>query len=429
MLPYNPYTNSKGLFYPPVMAMRAPSIPIQQMSAPQAGAPQANHPRRSNAAHVCPEPPQGPSCEKRHVEMAPGDTSPFGPPVRKKSRLEEFDTANNEAGAAGAAGTTNTLKHRMDIQNVPSSVLLKAFEWQVKGENTAVTVRELSNLVLVSKEFRTLFHPELIREGIRHAVRTKNHVLLEDLSPKTPTLNFPACTSCEARNASLPPIGAPLHESAGADDAMGVAILLTAGADPNFFDCRHETALHRAAKSASSLVFVQLVKAGGNRGLRNLHLWTPFDIAIANKNLGVIYSLWRLGQRVDGRNDPTGSSPVHKAIDTDCLATLGLVLAFGPKLDVKDWSGATPLIYTIREGKSPDAIEMIMGCSPNALVKDRAGKTALFYMLVRRDVAARDLFARFFCGPAFNEGLRDAQKKWYRRYETTPKEFSFIYHY
>lgn len=426
MLPYNPYTNSKGLFYPVVMAMRAPSIPTQQMSAPQAGAPQVNHPRRSKAAHVCPEPPQGPSCEKRHVEMVPGDTSPPGPPVRKKSRLEELDTANKEAGAGG---TTNTLKHRMDIQNVPSSILLKAFEWQVKGENTAVTVKELSNLVLVSKEFRTLFHPELIREGIRHAARTKNHVVLEDLSQKTPTLNFPACTSCEARNASLPPIGAPLHECAGADDAMGVAILLAAGADPNFLDCRHETALHRAAKSASSLVFVQLVKAGGDRGLRNLHLWTPFDVAIANKNLGVIYSLWRLGQRVDDRNDPTGSSPIHKAIDTNCLATLQLVLAFGPKLDVKDWSGATPLIYTIREGKSPDAVELIMGGSPNALVKDRAGKTALFYMLVRRDVAARDLFARYFCGPAFNKGLRDAQKKWYRRYETTPRQFSFIYHY
>jgi len=494
MLPYNPYINSKGLYNPSVMMqapslvaqevsasqasvpqMSAPQASVPQMSAPQASfpqvsapqasvpqmsalqasfpqvsapqasvpqmsAPQASAPQMSAPQASVPQmnppkrsgPPLGPSGEGHHVGMTPGDTSVPGPPARKKSRLGEFDTANKEAGAAGP---TNILKRRMDIQNVSSAVLLLVFEWQVKGENTAVTVRELARLVLVNKEFRTLFHPELIREGIRHAARTKNHDLLKDLCPKAQTLNFPAwdfakgSTSCKARNASLPPIGAPLHEAAGVNDALAVAYLLAAGADPNFLDCRHETALHRAAKSAGSFVLVQLAKAGGNLELRNLHLWTPFDIAIASKNLDVIYSLWRLGQRVDSRKDPTGSSPVHKAIDTNCLSTLEMVLKLKPKLNVKDWAGATPLIYAIREKKSPDAVEMIMKFGPNALVKDRAGKTALFYTQVHRDVAVRDLFARYYCGPAFNKGLMDAQKKCYRRYETTPREFSFIYHY
>ena len=433
MLPYhvNPYINSKGIYNPLVMDRRAPSPPPEQasapqasvfhVSAPQASAPQMNHAKRSG-------PPLGPSGEGHHVKMTPGETSVPGPPARKRSRLGEFDTANKEAGAAGSAGI---LKRRMDIQNVPSQLLLKVFKWQVNGENTAVTVRELASLVLVSKEFRTLFHPELIREGIRHAARTKNRNLLKDLCPKAQTLNFPAWdfTSCKARNVSLPPVGAPLHEAAGANDALAVGYLLAAGADPNFLDCRHETALHRAAKSAGSFVLVQLAKAGGNLELRNLHLWTPFDIAIASKNLNAIYSLWRLGQHVDSPKDPTGSSPVHKAIDTNCLLTLEMVLRLKPKLNVKDWAGATPLIYAIRERKSPGAVEMIMKFAPSALVKDRAGKTALFYTQAYRDAEVRNLFARYYCGPAFNKGLMAAKKMCYRRYETTPRELSFTYHY
>jgi len=420
MEPYNPYANSKGIFNPVLMAMRPPSPPAQQVSAPQAGILQRSHPRLS----------KGPSGEKHHVEMTLCDTSVPGPPARKRSRLGELDPEN------GAAGSANILKHKMDIQKVPSLVLLKVFEWQVKGENTAVTVRELANLVLVNKEFRTLFHPELIREGIRHAARTKNHDLLKDLCPKTQTLNFPAwdfaqgSTARKPRSGSLPPIGAPLHEAVGANDALAVGYLLAAGADPNFFDCRHETALHRAAKSAGSFVLGQLAKAGGKPGFRNLHLWTPFDIAIASKNIGAIYSLWRLGQCVDSPEDPTFSSPVHKAIDTDCLSTLELVLSFKPKLNVKDWAGATPLIYAIREGKSPDVVEAIMRHNPNALIKDRTGKTALFYSEVRKDEAISNLFARYYCGHEFSKGLMDAKTKWYRRYTTTPREYSVAWcHY
>ncbi|PWW74522.1 ankyrin [Tuber magnatum] len=454
MVPYNPYTNSKGFFNPRVMTVRseAPSIPGQQVgasqvgvsqvgtsqvSAPQvnalqAGVPQTNHPRRSKPIHILPGPTRGSSGEKHHVEMAPGDASVPCLPARKKSRLEELDAANKEAGSPGI---TDVFRRRTNIQNVPSWVLMKVLQWQVKGESTAVTVAEIDNLVLVSKEFRIFFYPELVKEGIRHAARTKNHDLLKYLCPKVQTLNFPAWdfgkgrNTCKTRNASLPPVGAPLHESTGANDAIGVAFLLAAGAAPNFLDCRHETALHRAAKSAGSVVFGQLMKAGGDSGIRNLHLWNPFDIAIASKNLAVIYSLWRLGQRIDGHKDPTGSSPVHKAIDAGCLSTLDLVFSFKPKLNARDWSGATPLIYAIREGKNPDILQMIMKHSPNALAKDRAGKTALYYAHVCKNLAAWNLFARYYCGPAFNKGLRDAQKKCYRRYETTPREFSFIYHY
>ncbi|CAZ83571.1 unnamed protein product [Tuber melanosporum] len=449
MLPYNPYTNSKGLFNPRVMEVRpqAPSTPVQQVSAPQGGQPQvkhpqgsaqqagvtqSNHPRRSKPTHICPEPPRKLSGEKHHVEMTSGDISMPCLPARKRSRIEELDTANTEASATEIILVS---KRRISIQNVPSWVLMKVLEWQVKGESTAVTVREIANLVLVSKEFRILFHPELVKEGIRHAARTKNIVLLQHLCPKAQTLNFPAwtsgkgCKSQGARNASLSPVGAPLHESVGANDVTCVAFLLKAGADPNFLDCRHETALHRAAKSAGPLILVLLVKAGGNPEIRNLQLWTPFDIAIASRNFAIMYSLWRLGHQVDGRRDPTGSSPLHKAIDTDCLPTLQLVLAFEPKLNVKDWSGATPLIYAICQGKSSKVIDAIMRLNPNALAKDRAGKTALYYMYVRNDAVIKGLFARYYCGSEFNKGLKDAQKKSYRRYETTPGEFSFIYHY
>ncbi|KAG0637555.1 ankyrin repeat-containing domain protein [Tuber brumale] len=449
MLPYDPFANSKGIFNPLVMEVReeetstpAQQVNSQQVSQPQGsqpqgstqqtGVPRSNHPGRSKPTHIFSELLQKLRGEKHHAEMALDDGSTPYPSGRKKSRIEGVDTANTEASATGI---TYFSGRGVSIQDAPSWVLLKVLEWQVKGESTAVIVREIANLVLVSQEFRILFHPELVKEGIRHAARTKNNVLLQHLCPKAQTLNFPVwdpgkgCKFQGACNASLSPLGAPLHESVGTNDATCVAILLNAGADPNFLDCRHETALHRAAKSAGPLVFVLLMKGGANPEIRNLQLWTPFDIAIASRNLAIIYSLWRLGEQVDTRRDPTGSSPLHKAIDTDCLSTLQLVLAFGPKLNVKDWSGATPLIYAIRERKSPEAINMIMRLSPDPLAKDRSGKTAIYYMQVRKDTVVRDLFARYYCGAAFNKGLRDAQKMCYRRYETTPAEFSFMYHY
>ncbi|RPB02552.1 ankyrin [Choiromyces venosus 120613-1] len=469
-LQFSPYVNSIGFFLPRVMITNPGSQynPAPPPSAFQAGMAELEKKAKKAAAEWASQPPshspqaapsrsespREPTSRKQLSDKAPGRSSSGGScsgsgsgngddlvvhhPLRKRSRIEDLSSANKEAGAA------ILLKRKMSIQDVPSWVLKEVLKWQVQGEDTRVTVREIANLVLVSKEFRILFHPELIHEGIRHAARTRNHKLLRRLITMTPTVNFPAWDRRIGRKThdiTLPPVGAPLHECAGANDPIGVVMLLSAGADPNFCDCRHETALHRAAKTGGPLILVLLLKVGGDCAIRDIHMWTPFDVAIAHNNIPMIYAIWRLCRHLDGAwqpcskvmMDPTGTSPIHKALNTDCRATLELLLALPHKVDVRDVTGATPLIYALRKEKCGRILHLLMKGkpTPDALLKDRSGKTSLFYTEYRscKDPVAKMLFEKYYSGLRFNAGLLAARIEYNRRFEHDPSEHSFVFHY
>ena len=171
---------------------------------------------------------------------------------------------------------------------------------------------------------------------------------------------------------------APLIEAAGAGDAARVAALIEEGADPRAASPDGTTALHWAARAASTEAVEHLLAAGADAESANRYGVTPLALAAESGEPAVVGALLAAGADPNTAT-PAGETVLMVAARTGRVPVLDQLLAAGATVDATEsWRGQTALMWAAAENNA-DAIARLLAAGAGVEARSSSGLTPLLF--------------------------------------------------
>lgn len=148
--------------------------------------------------------------------------------------------------------------------------------------------------------------------------------------------------------------------------------LLEAGADPDVRDLHGETMLMLAARNKNPEIGYLLLEAGANPNLQNKYGETAAMLASYYGQLNLIKQLYAKGARIDH----DGWNPLIYAASKGYTEIVGFLLDYGARVDATTENGTTALMMAAR-GNYYNAAELLLKYGANTSMKNEANGTAL----------------------------------------------------
>ena len=188
-------------------------------------------------------------------------------------------------------------------------------------------------------------------------------------------LNLGASISKSADDGRTPLIALSSRPADPHSGIIAAKELLARGADPNIPDIKGQTPLHYAARCGQEGAR-DLIQAGANIEATDHTLFTPLHVASQNEHPQMVKLLLSENARCDPR-DHTEATPLHYAVQKDFSGS-GMLIKKGADIHASDLSGATPLHWAAKSGRSY-GVRLLIRAGANPEVIDQFGATAMQY--------------------------------------------------
>ena len=179
----------------------------------------------------------------------------------------------------------------------------------------------------------------------------------------------------------------PLYHAVQEGNDELVKTLLGVGADPNLSDHNSRFPLHIAIAKQRVDLMRKLVAAGADVNAPDANGYSPLHLAVRMGAGGYLAAdtLIQMRNCIIDATGNHGRTPLHEAaIKGDYHHMLALKRA-GANVDSQDANGMTPLHHAVLPPKSLDpALTFASTSMPDMSIKDQFGRTALYYMLLRK---------------------------------------------
>jgi len=165
--------------------------------------------------------------------------------------------------------------------------------------------------------------------------------------------------------------------AASRDDDRMIESLLTAGARADELTPQGDTALMVAAKYHAAKVIAPLLKAGVAPDIADDDGTTPLGYAAAHGVTDVLDAMLEKGVSPD-IHGPTEDPPLVRAARAGDLTAVNHLLEAGADVNATFLGGMTALMITVA-APSPDIFDRVMAGHPNVALRDRSGRSALWF--------------------------------------------------
>lgn len=153
--------------------------------------------------------------------------------------------------------------------------------------------------------------------------------------------------------------GAAIVRASYAANEEMVRMLVAAGADVNAQDDGGDTALHHAIRwELDEIARFLLIECNAGTDIENDEEETPFDLAIYVENSDMVQLLLENRKINVNKAGFCGTTPLQRAVESDDIELVKLLLDYGAKVNVKDDFGETPL-STAKENKNKEIIQLL----------------------------------------------------------------------